>query len=57
VASLDAAVAFTEVDDIAVMVGDDLEFDMAGLFDILFDIDIGNAESLFCRPLVPSSAS
>ena len=38
-ASLDGAIAFVEVQDLAVLVGEDLDFDVAGAADIAFDED------------------
>ena len=37
--SLQAAVALPEVHDVAVVVGQDLDFDVAGVFDVLFEVD------------------
>ena len=45
-APLDGAIAFPEVNDIAVLVRQDLEFDMVRAFDIFFDEDAAVAE---CR--------
>lgn len=39
VAALDGAVAFAAVDGVAVGVGEDLEFDMAGFFDKFFEVE------------------
>ncbi len=50
VAPLNGAIAFPEVNDIAVLVRQDLEFDMVGTFDIFFDEDAAVAE---CRLGLP----
>ena len=47
VAALHGAVAFTEVDDFAVFVAQELELNVSGLLDILFDVDAAVTESLF----------
>jgi len=44
VPALDRAVARAEVDDVAVLVGEDLDFDVARLFDVLLDVDLRAAE-------------
>ena len=41
---LHRAVAFPEVDDVAVLVGQDLDLDVAGAFDVLLEVDVGVAE-------------
>ncbi|MPM38347.1 hypothetical protein SDC9_84976 [bioreactor metagenome] len=46
VAALNAAIAFPEVDDIAVVVGQDLEFDVARIDDIFFHVKRSVAEGL-----------
>ena len=43
-AALDAAFALAQNFDVAVLVGQDLEFDVAGSADVLFQIDIGRTE-------------
>ena len=45
--TLDAAIAFAEVDDVPVVVCRDLEFDMAWLFDVFFDVDVRDTEGFF----------
>src|ERR1700690_85457 len=45
-AALERAFALAEVDHVAVLVAQDLEFDVAGGLDLLFDINVGAAESL-----------
>jgi len=44
VAALDRAVALPEVDDVAVMVGDDLDFDVLGAADVALEENVGAAE-------------
>ena len=44
VAALDRALALAEVDHVAVMVAEDLDFDVAGALDQAFDVDFGAAE-------------
>src|ERR1035438_4152430 len=44
-AALDGALAFAEVDHVAVMVAEDLDFDVAGALDEALDIDLGGVES------------
>ena len=43
-AALDGALAFAEVDHIAVTVAEDLDFDVAGALDQPLDVDFGAAE-------------
>src|SRR5215203_3817329 len=43
---LDRAFTLPEMNDVAVMVADDLEFDVAGILEVLFDVDIAVAK---CR--------
>ena len=45
-ASLDGAFALPEVDRVALLVRHDLEFDVAGSFDVFLDIAIGNTEGI-----------
>ena len=47
VAALDGAVALPEMDEIAVAVAEDLDLDMAGAADQLFQIDLAIAEGAF----------
>ena len=47
VAALDRTVALTEVDDLAVTVAEDLEFDVARFFDVVFDVNRTVAERFF----------
>ena len=49
--TLDAAVSLTQVDHVAVVIGDDLEFNMTGFFDIFFNVDIRDAKGFFCLRL------
>src|SRR5260370_279601 len=42
--ALYGALAFAEVDHVAVTVAEELDFDVAGTFDEAFDVDIGTAE-------------
>ncbi len=44
VAALDAAFALAQDFDVAVLVGQDLEFDVARRGDVLFEIDVGAGE-------------
>lgn len=44
VASLDGTIAFAEVDDIAVLVAGDLDFDVSRLFDVFFDVEAAISE-------------
>jgi hypothetical protein len=46
VAALDRAFTFAERDDAAVGIGENLDFDVAWLFQIFFEIDAGVAESV-----------
>jgi hypothetical protein len=46
VAALDGAFAFAERDDAAVMVGENLDFDVVRLFEIFFEVESGIAESV-----------
>ena len=46
-ATLHRAVAFPEVHDVSVVVREDLNFDVAGSFDVFFEIDAGVFEGLF----------
>ena len=43
-AALHAAVAFPEVDRVAVVIGEDLDFDVPRVLDVLFQIDVAVAE-------------
>ena len=47
VAPLDGAVSLAEVKDFAFAVAEDLDFDVVGVFDEFFDVDVGVAEALF----------
>ena len=47
VPALNRALALAEMDDGAVMIADDLEFDMARAFDVLLDVDVADAERRF----------
>ena len=44
VATLHGAIAFPKVDDVSVLVGDDLHFDVPRMFDELLDVEIAAAE-------------
>ena len=44
VATLDGAFTLTEGDAMAVFVGQDLDFDMAGVLDKFFEVDVARAE-------------
>ena len=44
VAPLHGAVAFPEMDDVAVVVGQDLDFDVPGLLDVFFEVDVAVAK-------------
>ena len=44
VAALHGAVALPEVEGVAVQVGDDLDLDVAGMLEVLFEVDLGAAE-------------
>jgi len=44
VAALDGAVSFVEVNDVAVVVAEDLDFDVFGAFEVFFDEDVVDAE-------------
>jgi len=44
---LDGAVAFAQVNDAALVVTQNLDFDMVGVFDVLLDVNPGVAEGLF----------
>jgi hypothetical protein len=44
IAPLDGAVAFAEMDDVALVVREDLKFDVVRVFDEFFDVDTGVAE-------------
>ena len=44
VAPLDRALALAEVDDVAVLVAEDLELDVARRLDVLLDVDVAHAE-------------
>jgi hypothetical protein len=46
VAALHGAVAFTQVDHLAVFVAEELELDVAGLLDVLLDVDASITEGL-----------
>ena len=46
VAPLDRAIAFAEMDDVAMLVGHDLKLDVMRVHDQLFDVDLAVAESL-----------
>jgi len=43
-APLHRAIAFPQVDRVAVVVGDDLDLDVAGMLDVSFEIDLAVAE-------------
>ena len=43
-AALDGALALAEIDGVAVLVGEELDFDVAGALDELFEIDLAGAE-------------
>ena len=45
-AALNAALALAQVHDVAVLVAEHLEFDMAGMLDEFFEIDVGHAKGL-----------
>ena len=45
-AALDGAFAFAERDDAAVMIGEDLDFDVVWFFQIFFDIEARVAEGV-----------
>lgn len=47
VAALEGAFAFAEVDEVSVVVAEDLDFDVAGVEDDLFEVDFGAAEGSF----------
>ena len=44
VAALDRALALAEVDDVAVVIAEDLELDVARVLDVLLDVDVADAE-------------
>jgi len=46
VATLDRAIALVEVDDVAVLVAEDLDFDVFGAFDVALEENGGIAESI-----------
>ena len=46
-AALHRAIAFAEVDDLTVGIGQDLKFDVPGLLDVLLDINLAVAEGFF----------
>ena len=45
--ALHGAVAFIEGEDVAVLIGDDLDFDVADVFEVAFDEEAGVAEGSF----------
>ena len=47
VAALDGAIAFAQVDDAALVVAQNLEFDVVRVFDVFLDVNAGVAEGLF----------
>ena len=47
VAALDGAVSLAKVEDFAFAVADDLDFDVVGIFNEFFDVDVGVAKALF----------
>ena len=44
VPALDRALALAEVDDVAVVIAEDLELDVARRLDVLLDVDVADAE-------------
>ena len=46
-APLDRALALAEVDDVAVMIAEHLELDVARVLDVLLDVDVADAERRF----------
>jgi hypothetical protein len=44
VSALNRTISLTKVDDVTVVVGEDLDFDVAGFFDEFFEVDSGIAE-------------
>ena len=46
VTALDRAIPFAQMDDVAFVVAEDLEFDMMGILDEFLDVNAGIAESL-----------
>ena len=53
-APLDRAVALAEMDDVAIVVGQDLEFDVARMLEVLLEIHGARAESGFGSPRGPA---
>lgn len=47
VAALNGAVSFAKVEDFAFAVAEDLDFDVMGVFDKFFDVNVGVAKALF----------
>ncbi len=47
-AALDGAFAFAEGDAVAMLVGKDLDFDVARALDELFEVDLAGAEGALC---------
>ena len=46
-AALDRALALAEMDDVAVLIAEDLELDVARRLDVLLDVDVADAERRF----------
>ena len=48
--ALNGTISLAEVDDVTVVVGEDLDFDVPGFFDEFFEVDPGIAEGASASP-------